>query len=112
MMKRVALIVAVLGLSAGTAFAATPGTSAMSSARQTRSQAQPAMSQHRIAMAERSDWRANQETRALNLLEAQGFANFTDFRRAGNDQYAANVLQHGRDVTIHVNPQDGQITRG
>lgn len=98
-MKHVALVVAVLAMSAGAAFAATPGNSAMN---------QPMTP----AQAHRSDWRANQETRALNLLEAQGFSNFRDFQPVANDQYAANVMQHGRSMTVYVNPQDGQITRG
>jgi hypothetical protein len=99
-MKRVALVIATLVLSAGAAIAATPGNSS--------AMKQPMMP----AQTQSSDWRANQETKALNLLEAQGFSNFTGFRPAGQDQYAANVVQHGRSMTVHVNPQDGQITRG
>jgi hypothetical protein len=97
-MKQVPLVVAALAMSAGAAFAATPSNSSTMN--------QPATQAHR------SDWRANQETKALNLLEAQGFSTFRDFRPAANDQYAANVMQHGRLTTVYVNPQDGQITRG
>lgn len=63
-------------------------------------------------LRERIDWRANQETKALNLLEAQGFTRFRDFRAVGNDIYAANVLHHGQRMTVDVNPQTSQITRG
>lgn len=106
-MKHIALTLAALGLSAGAALAATP---AMNQPAQT----QPPMQQSRDQMgrAQRSDWRANQETKALNLLEAQGFASFTDFRPAGGDQYAANVVRHGHDMTVRVDPADGRITRG
>lgn len=110
-MKRIALVVAALGLSAGAAVAATPGNSAAMN-RPARSQVQLRQGSTPMATAQRSNWRANQETKALNLLEAQGFTSFTDFRPAGSDQYAANVMQHGHDVTVRVNPQDGQISRG
>jgi hypothetical protein len=60
----------------------------------------------------RGDWHANEETKALNLLEAQGLARFCDFRPIGNDIYAANVLQYGHGMTVDVNPLTNQITRG
>lgn len=97
-MKQVALIAAALAMSAGAALAATPGNSSTMN--------QPSTQAHR------TDWRANQETKALNLLEAQGFSSFRNFRPVANDQYAANVMQHGRSMTVYVNPQDGRITRG
>ena len=102
-MKRIALTIAALGLSAGAAFAASPNSSAMT---------QPSQQPSQQAQMQRSGWQANQETKALNVLEAQGFASFSNFRPVGNDHYAANVIQHGRDTTVQIDPQDGQITRG
>lgn len=110
-MNRIALAVAVLGLSTGAALAATPYNSTAAN-QPAQNQQQMQQSSDQMGMAQRSDWRANQETKALNLLEAQGFTSFTDFRPAGHDQYAANVMRRGHDTTVWVNPQDGQITRG
>ena len=68
--------------------------------------ASPAVSRHAMAPHAIPD-----ATRALNLLEAQGYGNFTNFRRAGND-YDATVSQNGKTFPVTVDPATGQITRG
>ncbi|MGH6968447.1 MAG: PepSY domain-containing protein [Stellaceae bacterium] len=50
-------------------------------------------------------------TTALNLLEAQGYGSFTDFRRDGQD-YAATVSQNGKSFPVKIDPATGQVTRG
>lgn len=56
-------------------------------------------------------WPKNGATRALNLLEAKGYGDFTNFHRAGSD-YAATVSQNGQSFPVTINPESGQITRG
>jgi hypothetical protein len=50
------------------------------------------------------------ETQALNLLEAQGYGNFTDFRSEGANFTAIVSDPNGR-YTVTVNPDNGQVTR-
>jgi hypothetical protein len=49
------------------------------------------------------------DTRALNMLEANGYAAFSNFRQQGND-FAADVKQNGRQFTVLVDPDSGKIT--
>ncbi|MGA3305690.1 MAG: hypothetical protein ABSC26_06740 [Stellaceae bacterium] len=50
------------------------------------------------------------ETQALNLLEAQGYGNFTDFRAEGAN-FAATVSDPNGQYTVLVNPDNGQVIR-
>jgi len=85
--KRILWTAAALGLSAGSALAAT-GTTAVD--RQIRSE-------------------GDRMTKALNLLEAKGDASFTNFRADGN-AYRATVSQNGRSFDVRVDPMSGQVT--
>ena len=62
---------------------------------------------------------AQRATRALNLLEAQGFAAdleershsaFLDFRQQGKD-FVATIIQKGRTFVVIVDPDTGQVKR-
>jgi hypothetical protein len=62
---------------------------------------------------------ARRATKALNLLEVQGFGgtieerrrnSFQDFRQLDNN-FAATILQNGRTFTVVVDPETGQVTR-
>lgn len=88
-MKRIAMSLAVLGLSAGTAFAAMPAMAAVT----THSQAHSAA----------------RMTSALNLLEAKGYASFNNFKVDG-DNFSATVTKNGHTETVIINPDSGQIT--
>ena len=50
-------------------------------------------------------------TKALNLLEANGYGGFTNFKADG-DGYKATVTRDGHDVTVHVDPDTGKVTNG
>jgi len=50
-------------------------------------------------------------TQALNLLEAQGFDNYTDFHAAG-DFYVATVTSRGQTFPVTIDVVNGRITRG
>jgi len=50
------------------------------------------------------------ETQALNLLEAQGYGNFTDFRSEGAN-FTATVSDPNGQYTVMVNPDNGQVIR-
>jgi hypothetical protein len=108
-MKRIALTLATLALSAGAAFAATqaPATSGMSN-----KAAPAAAATHHTMQAAASrdhDRTAQRMTSALNLLEAKGYASFNDFKPAGKD-FTAMVKKNGHDTTVHIDPDSGQIT--
>ena len=49
-------------------------------------------------------------TAALNLLEAQGYASFTNFGPSGN-AYTALVTDNGEQFRVVINPDTGQISR-
>ena len=49
-------------------------------------------------------------TAALNVLEAQGYASFSDFRPSGN-AYTALVTDNGQQFRVVINPDTGQISR-
>ena len=50
------------------------------------------------------------ETAALNLLEAQGYGNFTDFRADGAN-FTATVNNPDGSYAVQVNPDSGQVIR-
>lgn len=49
-------------------------------------------------------------TVALNVLEAQGYASFSDFRPDGST-YTALVSDGGQQFRVTINPDTGQISR-
>lgn len=49
-------------------------------------------------------------TAALNVLEAQGYASFSDFRSSGS-AYTALVTDNGQQFRVVINPDTGQISR-
>jgi hypothetical protein len=53
---------------------------------------------------------SSRATTALNILEAQGYANFSDFRPDG-DMFTAVVNDGGQQFRVAINPDTGQITR-
>jgi hypothetical protein len=50
-------------------------------------------------------------TQALNLLEAQGFDNYTDFHAQGN-LYVATVTSHGQRFRVTIDVANGRIMSG
>ena len=107
-MKRIALMAAALSLSAGAAFAATPSSTPAANPAPPAAQAQ----HHHHAQAgkyQRINQVANRETKALNLLEAKGYASFSNFKPAGKD-YSAIVAKNGHNMTVMVDPASGRVT--
>lgn len=49
-------------------------------------------------------------TAALNVLEAQGYASFSDFGPSGS-AYTALVRDNGQQFRVMINPDTGQISR-
>jgi hypothetical protein len=49
-------------------------------------------------------------TAALNLLEAKGYGDFSNFKADGNN-FAATVKQNGKSFGVVIEPDSGQITR-
>jgi len=47
---------------------------------------------------------------ALNLLEAQGYGDFANFRQAGR-MYDATITRDGKTMHLSVNPDTGQIRK-
>jgi hypothetical protein len=48
-------------------------------------------------------------THALNLLEAQGYGDFHDFKSDGKN-FDATVTRNGKQVTVTVDPDSDQVT--
>ena len=104
-MKRIAITIAALALSAGTAFAAAPA-SAPSVATPTQ-QTQVAKPMH---TALRNSPDAKRMTKALNILEAKGYGSFNNFKADGANFSATVAPQNGPETTVVVNPDNGQVT--
>jgi len=72
-----------------------------------QAESQPAHTTKHRRMASRHYERARSErdpaTTALNLLEENGYRNFSSFHRAGRD-FEATANQNGRNVTVVVDP--------
>jgi hypothetical protein len=100
-MKRIAISFAVLALSAGAAFAATP--------------AMPATHHHpmhhvtRVKATMSMGHEAQRMTSALNLLEAKGYASFSNFKQDGAN-FSATVTKNGQNETLVVDPDSGTVT--
>jgi hypothetical protein len=52
---------------------------------------------------QRTNPQAMRATHALNMLEAQGYGDFSHFRRAG-DNFTADVMKDGRAMQVLINP--------
>jgi hypothetical protein len=103
-MNRLASILlagAFLAGSAGMAFAATPSPAPATPA--------PHAMAHR-APAKGGTSAGNRMTQALNLLEAKGYGDFTNFKADGSN-FTATVAQNGQHFAVLVNPDSGQVTR-
>jgi cytochrome c5 len=48
-------------------------------------------------------------THALNLLEAQGYGDFRDFRRDGKN-FDATVTRDGKQMSVRIDPDIDQVT--
>lgn len=53
---------------------------------------------------------ARRETRALNLIEAKGFGDYSDFHAVGKN-FSAQVMAHGQKLRVIANPDTGQVTQ-
>jgi hypothetical protein len=54
------------------------------------------------------DLQGDPATKALNLLEASGYATFTQFHQVG-DHYEAVAMKDGKPITVSVDPATGQV---
>jgi hypothetical protein len=52
---------------------------------------------------------ADRDTMALNALESQGYAHFSNVRPDGRD-FAADVVRDGRTMHVLIVPETGNIT--
>lgn len=116
-MKRLAFVVAPFLAFSGVALAQNaPANDAASPP----AAAQPAMPQaqsqhhHRrhmaAARAAHNDQEAERITKALNLLEANGYGDFKNFQPDGQN-YVADVMSGGQQMKVAVDPSSGQVTR-
>jgi hypothetical protein len=46
---------------------------------------------------------------ALNLLEAQGYASFSNFREEGGGRYSADAVRDGQAMHVIIDPASGQV---
>jgi len=94
------------------AAAAPTATAAPAAPAATAAKPAAAMPMHRTAMARhyRRDTSGDRDTKALNLLEANGYAQIEQFRADGK-HFDATVKQAGKDVQVTVDPDTGQIQR-
>ncbi|HUK11410.1 MAG TPA: hypothetical protein VLX09_26320 [Stellaceae bacterium] len=75
----------------------------------------PPIATHSSPIAVRHEVRAllnneNRETAALNLLGANGYSDFVNFRADGKN-FEATVLRGGKTETVVVNPDARTVTR-
>ena len=104
-MNRLALAAVPFFALAGISLAqAAPATPAAPAARHTAA-AHKAADRYSVNTPE-----ARRETRALNLIEAKGYGDFTDFHAAGKN-FTAQVDSHGKRVTVLADPDTGRVTR-
>jgi hypothetical protein len=54
------------------------------------------------------DGQSQRATEALNLLEANGYTQFSDFRPAGSD-FQATVTRNGRQEMVTIDPDSGRV---
>jgi hypothetical protein len=106
-MNRILLAVCSLsGLAlATTAFAATPAAAARDATPR-----QMASSQRDADLYRPNSLEAQRMTHALNILEADGYGGFTNFRSDGKS-FAASVSEQSKKFSVVVDPDSGQVTR-
>lgn len=93
----------------GDQFGAPPHALGGSSAASTPSQAAlPAGSEPAVPDLDNPE--SGRATAALNVLEAQGYASFSNFGPSGN-AYTALVTDNGQRFRVVINPDTGQISR-
>ncbi len=59
--------------------------------------------------SDRNGAEARRMTHSLNLLEAQGYGDFSNFRQDGKN-FAATVTRNGRQFTVVVDPDANRVT--
>ena len=96
-MTRIALLTTALALGANAALAATPAATPTPPARS------------HAAVPARDDASADRMTKALNLLEANGYAAFRNFKSDGKD-FTASVTKDGHNMTLLVDPDADKVT--
>lgn len=101
MMKHLAVTLAALALGAVPAFAASAAAQPMAAATSA-----PEVSSVSAGAPSAGD----RMTDALNLLEAQGYGSFSDFRAEGGVFTATVKNKGGKDVKVQIDPASGQIT--
>jgi hypothetical protein len=67
----------------------------------------PAATSHRYSDTTQQ---ARRETAALNLIESKGYGDYTDFRADGRN-FSAQVMSHGKRMTVIADPDTGKVTR-
>ena len=103
-MNRILLAVLPVSLAlTGGAFAATPSTPGTASAPAASSQQTASQQSYR-----RDKPLAARMTRALNILEADGYGSFTNFHADGKN-FAATVTGQGKPLSVFVDPDSGRV---
>ena len=95
-----------------TAFLTASGGIALAAPAPTTAPAHPPMHKKAHAAALRHDAAGPQEARmthALNLLEANGYGDFSNFKQDGRN-FAATASRNGKEFTVIVNPDTNQLT--
>lgn len=101
-MNRVVLAALPLSLAlVGAAFAAPPPVTA------TQPMAAP---QSKAVSYRRDKPLAERMTHALNILEANGYGDFSNFRANGKN-FAATVTEQGKPMSLVVDPNSNQVSR-
>ncbi len=54
---------------------------------------------------------SGRDTKALNMLEANGYTRFSNFRSDGKNFEATVTANNGKQMTVIVDPDSGHITR-
>jgi hypothetical protein len=107
-------VAAGLIIAAGSAFAQTMGNPALGTPPHALGSPVPASSQVAAAPAAPMTMKgdnadASRATDALNLLEARGYADFSNFTADGNN-FRATVYDNGQPATVSINPFTGDVT--
>jgi hypothetical protein len=71
-------------------------------------QTHPSLAQTAGSHENREVERGARYVTALNLLEAHGYASFSNFREEG-DKFGADVVDNGRPEHVVIDPENGQI---
>jgi hypothetical protein len=108
-MKPVLLVLLPLSLTfAGAAFAAAPSLSGMASP---LAATRPMAARPNGVVSYRRDKPlAQRMTHALNILEANGYGDFANFRADGKN-FAATVTDQGEPFSVVINPDSDEVSR-